>query len=403
MRFESSRPLKGRELAAFALAVAFSLGMVTFVLALPPPGKADTSLGYTFLTFGQWDDVSPAWSPNGKTIAYASDQNGVWQIFIMKPDGSSSKAVTPTSYEATDPSWSPDSSSLAFWTQSGPRTDVRVLFLVNSTIETITPGSYSVLQSQLRWSPDGERLLFFASTNETVLMSYDVRTGVSSTVATALGGNVSASWASPTEVVYPSGGAQGKLLWADVVNGTGGVLLQGNASFLSPIVSTSASRVAYISNLVPQNPYGFLYPGAYVDGDFDLWVEGLDGSNATFQYGLVPLNGEAMPGLQPWQLYPSPFTPGIIDPVQNLAWSPNGETIAYVSLDSHGSPQVYLWDVVEWASTTVPLAQSITNSTDPSWGPDGVSLLFASAQGGFYHIVVMNSSGVAKPLPYAVR
>jgi Tol biopolymer transport system component len=65
---------------------------------------------YTAITSGAWNDRSPAWSPDGKTIAFLSDRNGRWQVFTMEPDGSFDRSITSTSYTAGDPSWSPDSS-----------------------------------------------------------------------------------------------------------------------------------------------------------------------------------------------------------------------------------------------------------------------------------------------------
>ncbi|MCS6887960.1 MAG: hypothetical protein NZQ09_07085 [Chloroflexus sp.] len=53
-------------------------------------------------------------SPDGRQIAFASDRDGNWEIYVMNADGSNVRRLT--NHAATDdsPTWSPDSSRLAF-------------------------------------------------------------------------------------------------------------------------------------------------------------------------------------------------------------------------------------------------------------------------------------------------
>jgi len=55
-----------------------------------------------------------AWSPDGKLIAFASNRNARYQIFIMKPDGTDVHLVANTEGRATVPRWSPDGKTLYF-------------------------------------------------------------------------------------------------------------------------------------------------------------------------------------------------------------------------------------------------------------------------------------------------
>jgi len=372
-----------------AVVLTFSLffGLIAVTIILPPPGIASPPLPYRPLTSGLWNDISPAWSPDGKLIAFSTDRNGGWEIYIMKPDGSWYRQLTPTGIVAADPSWSPDSSSVAFWSLSGSRTALQLAFAVNSTILTITAGGYTVLETQPKWSPDGENLLFFIVSDTTELVSVNVDTKVLKVVAAVNGDYISADWISPTEVVYSSS-SQGRyqILSADIGTGAAGMFLGGNADFAAPVVLTGTNRVAYISDLVPVNQYNLHYPCPYLPGDFNLWVINSSGSNPIFQSG-------------PMGTTNVPFTPGQISPAQRVAWSPDGNIIAYVASNQVTGSSIYLWDVVNRRSTVNPVGPFNANSTGPSWSPDNINLVFAAEQGGLYHIFILNTTNLILLMP----
>jgi Tol biopolymer transport system component len=47
----------------------------------------------TRLTNDRGNDGLPAWSPDGSTIAFASDRDGAWGIWAMNPDGSDQRKL----------------------------------------------------------------------------------------------------------------------------------------------------------------------------------------------------------------------------------------------------------------------------------------------------------------------
>jgi Tol biopolymer transport system component len=41
----------------------------------------------------QWNNVSPAWSPDGTQIAFLTDRSGHWEIWVMNGDGSNQRPM----------------------------------------------------------------------------------------------------------------------------------------------------------------------------------------------------------------------------------------------------------------------------------------------------------------------
>ena len=66
------------------------------------------------LTSHQEDDLSPVWSPDGKTIAFVSFQDGNAEIYSMPSDGSKQRRLTSNGADDLTPVWSPDGKGIAF-------------------------------------------------------------------------------------------------------------------------------------------------------------------------------------------------------------------------------------------------------------------------------------------------
>jgi TolB protein len=56
----------------------------------------------------------PAWSPDGRRIAFAGNRNSNYQIFVMDADGTDVRLVANTEGRATAPKWSPDGAKIYF-------------------------------------------------------------------------------------------------------------------------------------------------------------------------------------------------------------------------------------------------------------------------------------------------
>lgn len=72
-----------------------------------------------FITSGVPQLITPAWSPDGESIAYRKKIDGVVQIYLVRLDGSEGHAATHSDIDIEDFSWSPDGSHITYLARPG--------------------------------------------------------------------------------------------------------------------------------------------------------------------------------------------------------------------------------------------------------------------------------------------
>ncbi len=107
----------------------------------------------TRLTNNGWQELSPAWSPDGTKIAFVRlDSN--YRIYVMNADGSNQTQLTNYALGDYVPAWSPDSTKIAFGHGSG-NSAVYVMNADGSNQTQLTPDGQNPT-----WSPDGTKIAF---------------------------------------------------------------------------------------------------------------------------------------------------------------------------------------------------------------------------------------------------
>jgi TolB protein len=103
--------------------------------------------------------MSPAWSPDGRRMAYVSFESGVSRIFVQEIATGRREIVSSAPGINGAPAWSPDGSRLALVLggQDG-NLDVYVLTLNNRELRRIT--RHPAIDTEPAWAPDGRHLFF---------------------------------------------------------------------------------------------------------------------------------------------------------------------------------------------------------------------------------------------------
>src|SRR5262249_17591157 len=117
----------------------------------PPPRKLWQ------LTFDPGLESEPSWSPDGRMLAYSSDQSGNFDIWVRPVGEGNPIRVTTSEAHDWQPDWAPEGNLLAFRSER----DGGGLFVTpvfgGKERKVSSFGSYP------RWSPDGRQILFYSS------------------------------------------------------------------------------------------------------------------------------------------------------------------------------------------------------------------------------------------------
>ena len=144
--------------------------------------------------------LSPAWSPDGRRLAYVSFENDRTEVFVQDiTTGKRSKVSSKPGINSA-PAWSPDGTSIALTLSFDGNPDVYILEVESRKLRKLT--DHYGIDTEPTWSPDG-RFVYFTSNRSGAPQIYRVSFGGGSPKRMTFEGNYNAA---------PSVSADGNLL-----------------------------------------------------------------------------------------------------------------------------------------------------------------------------------------------
>jgi Tol biopolymer transport system component len=452
MRAEAAgaEPASRRRSIATAGGIGLVIALVVLGAAAAVRPQANPLGAYTYTPLVT-DDVyqgTPAWSPDGKNLAYVSQVDGVLQVHTRSIGSSGKTQVTHSRFDCYDPFWSRDGTRIFYhslardkeslWSISvaggEPRLEVenasratlspdgRTLYFSRQEAAAIVGGwrlwfasppdaepvaymqppfddvNYKHSDVWLRFAPDGSKLLAWvqpADTDRTRqppkfwMLPWPAGQPYEVLASFPLPGRatVSFEWFPDSRriVMATTDATRGSHLWiADTERGMREVLTATQLSENHPALTPDGNRLAFTSEAV----------------DFDLIQIPLDGSPPS------TLLGTSRSELDPawshdgsqyafvWDRTGRPeiwvrsatgqFDRPIVTPDHfsdstemfgSLAFSPDGQRLAYQRLNGNGEYQIWI-STVAAAGPPVRLAPGPTYQDAPTWSPNGASIAY---------------------------
>ena len=102
--------------------------------------------------------MSPAWSPDGRQVAYVGYQHGDPQIYVRDLQTGSMRRMVDQPGVNGSPAWSPDGKSLALCLSVGGNRDIYVIDLDTGARQRLTDDAAN--DAEPAWSPDGSQIAF---------------------------------------------------------------------------------------------------------------------------------------------------------------------------------------------------------------------------------------------------
>ena len=291
-------------------------------------------------------------------IAFMSDRDGNWEIYVMDRDGQNAQNLTNSTARDGLPVHAPGQDRLIFTSDGdSPTLDVWSVNLDGSNLTNITQTSDSN-EVPIAWSPDGEHVVFASDqSGAPEILLVRLSDGELLNLSERYQVQSFDDWSAETDqfILTTATDFGTSLLVTDLAGDTNLAVTDGSYPVGAGAWSPDGQRITYMG----------IEPGGT---GIDIFVVDV-------------------PGGEPANLTQSSSNDGF------PRWSPDGSKIGFVS-DRDGNSEIYVMDADGNAPTN--LTNSLADESvqgDFSWSPDGDQILFHTDRDDNVEIYVMDADG----------
>lgn len=368
------RRLKLSVVAIVLVGVALSAFLIWRINTKSVPTATSVPIKITQVTTWPGLDFFPALSPDGNSIAYSSDHNGNFEIYIKQlTPGSRDVQITADGAQNFQPAWSPDGKFIAYYSYNR---GIWVVPALGGSARQLTEfGSYPV------WSPDGSTIAFQSQ------QRFNVAEGQSFDLSPSTIYIVSLQGGAPTPITQAGNpqGVHGCPLWSPDGKRILFVACNQFQGSLWSVTATGNDLKQVVSGISP------IFDPIYSHDGQSIYF----GSSQEVNFGLSkirisPGTGEAFG--QPEQILSTGTKM-----IRHLALSADDKKLAYsvVSTTFRLSTLPISPESSESSGPPVPLIQDTSfGSGFPVFSPDGRKIAFLQwVVGSVGHIWMMDADG----------
>jgi len=376
-------------LAAVVAAVTIYKSVNQATPQTKPTPKPDN---ITQVTFSTGLDGYPSLSPDGKSIAYSSDQNGKFEVYVKQlAPGGGELQLTNDGQQNFQPAWSPDGQRIAYLSKG--RGGIWFVSALGGTPRRLTE-----FGAKPAWSFDGSEIVFQSKAagdiNQSTALAPSTIWIVSSQggeprqltqPGNPRGGHSSPSW-SPDgrRIVFDCSDYIVQSVWIlDLATQTTKRLDDGINPFFDPDgkhvyylraglarleVSPSGEPIGERQIVIQPSAGAMQSPSLSADGKKIVYTA----SRISSYLWSVPLSPGTATAVGP----PEPFSKDTSFRTNLARFSPDGKRVAMTRWRPGFSADIWVGDGE--GKNLTQLTNNVTTDSQPSWFPDGDRLAFLS-------------------------
>lgn len=219
--------------------------------------------GQIRLTENPGEDYSPAWSPDGTRLAFVSTRDGNAEIYLMNLDGTNQTRLTSSTASDIAPVWSPEGSQIAFVTNRDGNDEIYLMNSDGSNQTNLTQNPAD--DASLTFSPNGELISFSSDREDSQFEIFVMQAnGTSVTRLTSVeGDDITPGW-SAQRISFQTNRDDNDEVYTMATNGSNQTRLTNNAELdVDPGQSTDGAKICFATSR---------------DGNLEIYLMNPDGS-----------------------------------------------------------------------------------------------------------------------------